>query len=136
MTKEDKLREYILKRYSSIREFTIEVGMPYSTVASVLKRGIDNSSISNVFRICRALGISTDALADGQIVPMITSLESPVYNITEVEDIVNNTKEILKRRPNLSINGEPVNIDQISPLMEAMDLGYELSKKKNSKGKA
>ena len=39
-TSEDLLRELILSKYKSIREFTNEIGMPYTTVDSLLKRGI------------------------------------------------------------------------------------------------
>lgn len=69
MTTEEKLKKYILSRYHSIREFTIESEIPYTTMSSIFNRGIDNSSIKNVVKICKALNISVDALADGEIVP-------------------------------------------------------------------
>ena len=40
---EDLLKEVILDKYKSIREFTQEIGMPYSTVDTILKRGIRKS---------------------------------------------------------------------------------------------
>lgn len=130
MTKEEKLKAYILKKYHSLREFTLEVDMPYSTVTSVLKRGIDNSSIANVVKICRALGISTDALANGEIVPMITKIESTVDDTTEIKDIISDTKEILNRRPNLTIDGEPIDKDNINSLIDAIDIGVEIARRK------
>lgn len=130
MSKEEKLKAYILKKYHSLREFTLAVDMPYSTVTSVLKRGIDNSSIGNVIKICRALGISADALADGEIVPMITRIESTADDTTEIKDIIADTKEILNRRPNLTIDGKPVTHADVAPLLDAMDVGIELAKKK------
>ena len=68
MTIEEKLKQYIKSRYSSIREFTIRYDIPYTTIDSVFKRGINNSTISTIIRICKALGISADELADGRIV--------------------------------------------------------------------
>lgn len=72
---EDLLKEYILSKYRSIREFTIDTGMPYSTLDTILKRGIRNASIDNILKICQTLGISTDALVNGKI--------EPVYNETQ-----------------------------------------------------
>ena len=37
MTIEEKLKEYILVKYKSIREFTLSAGIPYSTVDAILK---------------------------------------------------------------------------------------------------
>lgn len=67
MTIEEKLKDHILTRYKSVREFTIEANIPYTTLDSIFKRGIGNSSVSNVIKICRALNISADKLADGII---------------------------------------------------------------------
>lgn len=64
------LKEYILTKYKSIREFTMESGIPYSTMATILKRGIQNSGVTNIIRICKALDISADELAKGNIVPV------------------------------------------------------------------
>lgn len=71
MTIEEKLKEYIISNYKSLRNFvkTSGVGVPYSTIDGILKRGIGCASIDNVFKICDALGISADALIDGQILP-------------------------------------------------------------------
>ena len=70
MTIEEKLREYILSHYHSLLEFTESIGMPYGTIQSIFKRGINNSSITNIIKICKALHISADALSDGEIVPV------------------------------------------------------------------
>lgn len=70
MTAEEILKEYILTKYKSIREFTMESGIPYSTMATILKRGIQNSGVTNIIRICKALDISADELAKGNIVPV------------------------------------------------------------------
>lgn len=64
---EKKLKELILSRYKSIREFTLEIDIPYTTLDSIFKRGIGNSSVSNVLKVCNALHISADALAEGRI---------------------------------------------------------------------
>lgn len=65
---ENKLKRLILCKYKSILEFTKSINMPYSTFSSIFNRGIVNSNINNIIRICNALSISADSLAAGEIV--------------------------------------------------------------------
>lgn len=69
MPVEQDLKNLILKKHRSIRHFSEETGIPYSTIDSIFKRGIANSSVSNIIRICRALGIDADSLGDGIVEP-------------------------------------------------------------------
>ena len=69
MNVEEKLKDYILSRYNSLREFSIRAEIPHSTFISILQRGIQNASVGNVIKICRQLNISADELAEGKIVP-------------------------------------------------------------------
>lgn len=69
MPVEQDLKNLILQRYKSVRAFSEQTGIPYSTIDSIFKRGIANSSVSNIIKICRALGIDADALGDGTIEP-------------------------------------------------------------------
>lgn len=73
---EDKLKELILSNYKSIREFTNDIQMPYSTVDTILKRGVRKASVDNVIKICDFLGISTDALVNGSI-EYVSNIEKP-----------------------------------------------------------
>lgn len=65
---EKKLKEIIIFKYGSLNKFAEKIEMPWTTLDSVLKRGINKSNISNVIKICQALNISTDELAKGKIV--------------------------------------------------------------------
>jgi hypothetical protein len=67
MPVEQDLKDMILEKYKSVRAFSEITGIPYSTIDSIFKRGIGNSSVSNVLRICKELGIDADALGDGAI---------------------------------------------------------------------
>ena len=67
MTIEDKLKEYILSKYKSIRAFTQEADIPYSTVDTMFKRGIMGMSVQNVIKMCRVLSLDVDKLAEGII---------------------------------------------------------------------
>lgn len=65
---EQKLKDYILSRYKSIREFGLNIEMPYSTIDTILKHRINKASVENVLKIGQSLEISADALADGEII--------------------------------------------------------------------
>ena len=64
---EDVLKDLILSKYKSIRDFTTQANIPYTTVDSVLKRGVLKSNVDTVIKICQFLGISADALINGEI---------------------------------------------------------------------
>ena len=57
MSREQKLRNLILDRYVSLRSFSIESGIPYSTLMTLLSRGIGGASFDTVIQICKILGI-------------------------------------------------------------------------------
>ncbi|MFU2205290.1 LexA family transcriptional regulator [Streptococcus pluranimalium] len=54
---EEDLKQLILSRYSSVKSFAEDNDMPYSTVRSILERGIMNANVENAIKICSALGI-------------------------------------------------------------------------------
>lgn len=57
MNRELKLRNLILDRYSSLRQFAIETEIPYSTLMTLLSRDIGGASFDVVIKICRNLEI-------------------------------------------------------------------------------
>lgn len=63
---EEKLKNLILEKYDSVRQFAIKIDVPYTTVDSILKRGLDNSNVGNVIKMCKALDISIDSLLDSK----------------------------------------------------------------------
>lgn len=130
MTTEEKLKDLILNRYKSIREFSIEYDIPYTTIKSMLTRGISNSSVGNVIKLCTALKISVDALANGTIEPKSYVSEN---QIRDVNDIINDAKSRLTHADTLTINGNQIDIEMVEPIIEALDIGYEMVKRKNTK---
>lgn len=63
---ENKLKNLIIEKYGSIRQFSLKIGIPYTTIDSILKRGIDNSNVSNVIKMFKALNISIDKSLEQQ----------------------------------------------------------------------
>jgi hypothetical protein len=70
MTTEDKLKDFILNNYKSLRDFSIKCNIPYTTVVSVINRGVGRAGISTVKSICNCLNIDINALAKGEIVKL------------------------------------------------------------------
>ena len=131
MTIEEKLKALILKRYHSIREFTIDIGIPYTTMDSIFRRGIGNSSVSNVIKICKALKISADALADGEIVPVRPIPHgTPINDRIEVKEILDSTKEQLIHSGRVTLDGEPIGKTGIESIIDAIDVGVQIAKRK------
>ena len=128
MSIEQKLKDLILSRYKSIREFILVIDMPYTTIDSMFKRGIGNSSVSNVIKICKELGISADALADGEIVPIIR--RNTTNSTIEIINVLEGTKELLSNGKDVTLDGETINQAGIESIIDAMDVGVELAKKK------
>ena len=62
MTPEEKLRDLILAKYKSLRAFTQECNISYSTVNSMLLRGIAGAGVSTVLKVCQSLDISVEDL--------------------------------------------------------------------------
>lgn len=57
MTREDRLRNLILDRYISLRQFSIEADIPYSSLMTLLTRGVGGASFDTVMKIRNALKI-------------------------------------------------------------------------------
>lgn len=48
---EVRIKEMIIQRYGSMKKFCEIIDMPWTTLDSILKRGIANSNITNVLKI-------------------------------------------------------------------------------------
>jgi hypothetical protein len=133
MTIEEKLKDLILKRYHSIREFTIAIDIPYTTVDSIFRRGLANSSVSTVIRICKALHISADALADGEIRAVKDRPLVPTYDMVEITDILSDAKDALIHSGKLTLDGNPIGKAGIESIIDAIEVGVEIAKRKTAK---
>lgn len=64
LRKAEILKDLILKDGTSIRSFSEKAGIPYTTLRSILERGVGKASVDNVLKICKALGITAEQLDD------------------------------------------------------------------------
>lgn len=113
---EQKLRELIISKYKSVRAFSEEADLPYTTVDSILKRGVEKTNVKNIIKLCQVLDIDTDALASGKIEPRHIKLK---IAITPEE------KEFLARFRSL-------NDMKKKTVLEVLDLALAATNKKSS----
>ncbi len=64
MKRELLLRNLILDRYPSLRQFALAADIPYSTLLTLLSRGVGGASFDTVMQVCSALGISPEELRE------------------------------------------------------------------------
>ena len=57
MSREERLRNIILDKYISFRQFSLEADIPYSSLMTLLARGIGGASFDTIILICRKLEI-------------------------------------------------------------------------------
>lgn len=127
---EDKLKDVILNRYGTLKAFSDMIDLPYSTVVSILNRGILNAKVENIITICNALNISADALAEGKIV--YNSDLGIETKSQEVTDILEQVKRQLLNNEGLMFNGKPADQESINSILSAMEIGMEIAKRKRT----
>ena len=63
---EEQIKKLIIEKYGSVRQFALKINVPGTTVGTILQRGIDNSNVGNVIKICKALNLSIDSLVENK----------------------------------------------------------------------
>lgn len=104
-----EIKELIISKYGSLKNFSETINMPWSTLDSILKRGFANSNITNVLKITKELQIDSESLVEGTIVfinnnPPSTSVDTLAahfdgdeYTPEELEEI-NKFAEFVKNK--------------------------------------
>lgn len=86
MSIEEKLKSLILQKFKSVRIFSQTIGVPNSTIATILTKGILNASVTTMIQISRELKIDLDRLVDGEIVDISNKAISS-FTQSEIEHI-------------------------------------------------
>ncbi|QGY85278.1 transcriptional regulator [Staphylococcus epidermidis] len=89
MTKEKDLKYLMEKKSGSVKAFSTEIGLAYTTVRSILERGIFNAKVENVIKICNGLNIRPEDIMDiKKPEPIESNIETlPVKKIPVVSKI-------------------------------------------------
>lgn len=62
MRKEEYVKNLIARKGESTKAFAESVGLPYTTLLSMLSRGLGGASLSNVQKLCSGLSITVNDL--------------------------------------------------------------------------
>ena len=65
---ESKVKDLIIQKYGSVKSFSNKIKVPYTTIDTILKRGLLKSNVLNVIKICQELNIDINELPNGKIV--------------------------------------------------------------------
>lgn len=116
---EDEIKKIIIEKYGSMRSFSDKIGIPNSTVVSILDRGINNSNISNVMKMCKELKISVDKLVDENKIVSILQFDN-----AKISDILSDTIQI----PVLGTIKAGTAIEAQQDIIEYIDIPKEWTK--------
>ncbi len=130
MTVEQMLKTRIIEEYGTLSSFVEKNGLNYSTVDSILKRGILNSNINNVIKICKALHISTDALAEGRIEPVMDDRKSQSIDVARFVQML---KFALSNSRDVNLDGKPLSDAEADFLTDSLSLVIEQMRKRREK---
>ncbi|PTI96357.1 helix-turn-helix domain-containing protein [Staphylococcus simulans] len=64
MEKEKHLKHLMELKSGSVKAFSTEIGLAYTTVRSILERGVFNAKVENVIKICKGLNIKPESLME------------------------------------------------------------------------
>lgn len=64
MSLENHLKEMIIQKAGNLKEFSRVANIPYTTVRSILERGVMNAKTQNILDMCDALGITPEILLE------------------------------------------------------------------------
>lgn len=86
------LRQIMEQKNFKVADIVRISGLPYSTVKYMLENGIEKATYTNVQRICKALGISTDELEEitgcnEEPITLAAHFDGTEYTEDELEEI-------------------------------------------------
>ena len=132
MTIEDKLKELIISKYGNLSNFSKEINMANSTLATIMKNGIHKANVTNIIKICKKLGISTDELARNRIVPVTVDPKNE-FKMKEMRDVLKYYKLNLKSYEGCTVDGYPMDQNDAELFLDAMELALEYIKRKKER---
>lgn len=81
---EDQLKSIILSKYKSVRAFTTEINIPYSTLDSVFRRGIGKAGIETMIKVFNALNLDIESISTG----VLKEKDSPTSEEPEAGEVI------------------------------------------------
>lgn len=125
MTLEEKLKDLIIRRYGTMKAFAEYAGIKYTTLAAIMKRGIMNSTIDNIFTLCHALNISVDALAKGQIIPLPEEDLPKEQQVNDLPDLVDAYVYHIQNNHECTLDDKPVTQEELEYFFKSIDMVFD-----------
>ena len=122
MKLEEVLAEMMVKKSGNVKSFCEASGLKYTTVLSILKRGVLTANIDHIILMCDALGISVDALAEGRI-------EEKEKRPAEENDLAIILERICQRvqtDTGLLFDGQPITKWEIGTTKKSIEFALEV----------
>lgn len=107
MNREEYLKNLIEIKYGNVKAFSEHIKLPYTTIRSILDRGIMNAKMENIIKICDGLGIYPEDLVhiNNSVINKITKI---IMQLTsdEQDQLYHYSMKLLndKKDANLSTN--------------------------------
>lgn len=130
MTIEEQLKNIILEHYKSVRAFTQEIGIPYSTMDTIFKRGIGGTGVNTVLKIFKTLNLDVESIATDELKPCKIK-KAPTEQLSESDF---QKKRLIHNYDSLNDLGKERLTDYSDDLMG--NLKYTEIEKTNSKKQA
>lgn len=132
MTREDEIKRLIEQQGLSLKSFAEKNDIPYTTLVTMLKKGILKSSVDNVMKVYKGLGISMEELEENSMDKLNAAIEELEDNGFVIEvDLEKNFEISISKNGNIDfynvydfINALPDTLEQyISPKPQTIDPG-------------
>lgn len=91
---ESELKDYIMSKFRTLKDFSEASGVPLSTLSTILGKSIKKANMSTIIAICDTLNISADELFNGRIVQRKNVEQVSLTN--EQFDLLNNFNKLSK----------------------------------------
>lgn len=126
MTREEFLRNKISEKYS-LRAFADLIGMPHTTLNSILKN-TNGASVANLKKICNGLGITLDYLANFDENSKKISISTPLKQ--------NDLNKFLQQSQ-VIFDGETYSLDDEDRelIMKSLEFAFTAAKQANKRKK-
>ena len=85
---EENLKKRIINEYGSLKAFTDKIDMPWTTLDSILKRGVGKANITNILKITAELNLDAESLADGIIAKKAVDFSDPLAFSVEEKTVI------------------------------------------------
>ena len=112
---EKDLKRLIESRYNSVRAFALENDIPYTTMRSILERGVMNAKAETIFKICDILGINPESFAE-KTTDWQTSID------------LSNLRENV-----VLFDGKPLSDDDVNKIAQIIELSLGVTGKDDNK---